>query len=265
VDAIVGYDAEDPLTAAGVAHIPPTFTAFLDANGLKGARIGVLREPMGQQSEPDTDDFKKVTAVFDRSVSELAAAGATVVDPIVIPDLLPLLAKRRGGDADRAFVEYYRRGGNAPFKTRQEMLASPDYPKVIRNRTASIRDGGLAEYYESLHARDMLLINLLKVMADHNLDAIVHKTVEHQPTLIREGLNPPYYNSRGATHLNTYLVYVPSISVPAGFSSDNLPVGITFLGRPYADGAMIKLAYAYEQATNYRVAPTSAPALPGEP
>jgi Asp-tRNA(Asn)/Glu-tRNA(Gln) amidotransferase A subunit family amidase len=111
----------------------------------------------------------------------------------------------------------------------------------------------------------MLLINILKVMADHQLDAIVHKTVEHQPTLIREGLNPPYYNSRGATHLNTYLVYVPSISVPAGFSTDNLPVGITFLGRPHSDSAMIKLAYAYEQATNYRVAPASAPALPGEP
>ena len=73
------------------------------------------------------------------------------------------------------------------------------------------------------------MIRLQKVMADHNLDAIVHKTVEHQPTLISEGVNPPYYNSRGATSLNTYLVYVPSISVPAGFTSDRLPVGITFL------------------------------------
>jgi Asp-tRNA(Asn)/Glu-tRNA(Gln) amidotransferase A subunit family amidase len=104
LDVIVGYDPEDPFTASGVAHIPPTFTAFLDANGLKGARIGVLREAMGQQSEPDTDDFKKVTQVFDRAVGELQAAGATVVDPIVIPDLNPLLAKRRGGDADRSFA-----------------------------------------------------------------------------------------------------------------------------------------------------------------
>jgi len=265
LDAMVGYDPEDPITAAGMSHIPPTFTAFLDAAALKGARIGVLREAMGQQSEPDSEDFGKVTKVFDRSMDELRSAGATVIDPIIIPDLQPLLAKRRGGDAETAFREYYTRGGNAPFKTPAEMRASPEYAKVIRGQTASIRTGGMAEYYESLAAREELLINILKVMADNRLDAIVHKTVEHQPTLISEGLNPPYYNSRGATHLNTYLVYVPSISVPAGFTTDNLPVGITFLGRPYTDGSMIKLAYAYEQATNHRVAPPSTPSLAGEP
>src|SRR5581483_2830532 len=185
--------------------------------------------------------------------------------PIVIPALQPLPAKRRGGDAEAAFQVYYGRGGNPPFKSQKEMMAAPDYAKVIRGRTASIRNGGMAEFYESLAAREELLINVLKVMADNGLDAIVHKTVEHQPTLISEGLNPPYHNSRGATHLNTYLVYVPSISVPAGFTTDNLPVGITFLGRPYADAAMIRLAYGYEQATSHRIPPSTTPALPGEP
>jgi Asp-tRNA(Asn)/Glu-tRNA(Gln) amidotransferase A subunit family amidase len=265
LDVMVGYDPEDPFTAMGVGQTPSTYSAFLDAAGLKGARIGVLREPMGQISEPDSEDFAKVTRVFDRAMAEMQAAGATVVDPIVIPQLMSLLGKRRGGGADDSFREYYGRGGNPPFKTRQEMLASPDYVKVFRRGAPSIRDGGRAEYCESLAAREELMINILKVMADHNLDAIVHKTVEHQPTLIKEGINPPYYNSRGATHLNTYLVCVPSISVPAGFTSDQLPVGITFLGRPYTDGAMIKLAYAYEQATGHRTAPTSTPPLPGEP
>lgn len=265
LDVMVGYDPEDPITALGVGQSPSTYAASLDAAGLKGARIGILRESMGQTSEPDSEDFAKVTQVFDRAVAELEAAGATVVDPIVIPDLLDLLAKRRGSDSDQAFTEYYGRGGNPPFKTRQEMLASPDYAKVFRRRPASIRDGGMSEYYESLAAREELTINLFKVMADNDLNAIVHKTVEHQPTLISEGVNPPHYNSRGATHLNTYLVYVPSISVPAGFTADKLPVGITFLGRPYSDGAMIRLAYAYEQATRHRTPPSSTPPLPGEP
>src|SRR5204862_6828644 len=176
------------------------------------------------------------------------------------PNLLPLLGKRAGGvDADAAFTAYYARGGNAPFKTRQEMMAHPDYATVIQSRTSSSPNRGPAAYYESVAAREELLINILKVMADNNLDAIVHKTVEHQPTLISEGLNPPYYNSRGATHWNTYLVYVPSLSAPAGFTTDNLPVGITFLGRPYSDASMIKLAYAYEQATHHRLAPASTP------
>ena len=109
------------------------------------------------------------------------------------------------------------------------------------------------------------MFTVMKMMADYQLDAIVHKTVEHQPTLISEGVGPPYYDMRGATHINTFLVYVPSISVPAGFTSDGLPVGITFLGRPFSDGTMIKLAYAYEQSTNHRHSPSATPSLPGEP
>jgi Asp-tRNA(Asn)/Glu-tRNA(Gln) amidotransferase A subunit family amidase len=107
--------------------------------------------------------------------------------------------------------------------------------------------------------------NLLKVMADHRLDAVVHKSVEHQPTLIRQGVNPPYVNQKGVPHINTFLVFVPTVTVPAGFTRDNLPIGISFLGRPYSDGAMIRLAYSYEQATLHRKPPTSTPPLPGQP
>ena len=85
----------------------------------------------------------------------------------------------------------------------------------------------------------------------------VRKTIEHQPTLIRDGLNPPYVNHRGAPHLNTFLVFVPTIVVPAGFTRDGLPAGISFLGRPYDDGKMIRLAYSYEQATHHRRPPAS--------
>jgi amidase len=101
------------------------------------------------------------------------------------------------------------------------------------------------------------MTNLLAVMADNKLDAIVHKAVEHQPTLIKDGVNPPYVDQKGAPHINTFLVYVPSVVVPAGFTRDNLPAGITFLGRPYDDGNMIKYAFAFEQATQHRKPPAS--------
>jgi Asp-tRNA(Asn)/Glu-tRNA(Gln) amidotransferase A subunit family amidase len=61
--------------------------------------------------------------------------------------------------------------------------------------------------------------------------------------------------------VNTFLAYVPAIVVPAGFTSDDLPASLTFLGRPYDDGRMIRLAYAYEQATRHRRPPASTPAL----
>ena len=106
------------------------------------------------------------------------------------------------------------------------------------------------------------MISILKVMADSKIDAIVHKSVEHQPTLIKDGINPPYTTNKGVPTLNTFLVYAASMTVPSGFTSDNLPVGITFFGRPYSEPVLLKLAYAYEQATRHRRSPPSTPPLP---
>ncbi len=260
LDVMVGYDSEDPLTARGVGHIPESFTAFLDKNGLRGARIGVLREPMGYNSEPDSDDFKQVGEVFDHAIAELRAAGAETVDPIVIPNLNECLAKRAENPTagEEAFKLYYGRSSNAPFMSRAEAMESPEFAKVFpgaKNRLKTSSDPG--KYYMYLIARDELMTNVLKLMADHKLDAIVHKSVEHQPTLIRDGINPPHVNHRGAPHLNTFLIFVPTIAVPAGFTRDGLPAGISFLGRPYTDGQLIRLAYSYEQATHHRRAPAS--------
>lgn len=260
MDVIVGYDPEDPLTARGVGHIPDSYTKFLDKDGLKGATIGILRETMGLHSEPESDDFRNVTEVFDNAVRGLKTAGAKIVDPIVIPSLNELLAKRAGGPGgdERAFDVYFGRSMNPPFKTREDVMRSPNFSKVSRrsqNRWKKSSDAN--RHYEYLKARDDLLTNVLKVMADNHLDAIVHKAVEHPPTLIKDAVNPPYVDQKGASHLNTFLVFVPTIVVPAGFTRDNLPAGISFLGRPYDDGNMVKFAYAYEQATHHRRPPTS--------
>src|SRR4029453_12856035 len=109
LDVMVGYDPEDPITARGVGHIPDTFTKFLNKDGLKGARLGILRESIGLNAEPDSGDFKKVTEVFDKAIGELKAAGAEIVDPIVIPKINVLLAKRSGGpgETDQSFKNYY--------------------------------------------------------------------------------------------------------------------------------------------------------------
>ena len=260
LDVMVGYDPEDPLTARSVGHIPESYTKFLNQDGLKGARIGILRESMGLGSEPDSEDFKKITEVFDKAVAELKAAGAELVDPIVIPKLKELLGKRAGSPTggEESFEVYFSRSANPPFKSREEAMRSPDFAKVTRrSQERWKRSSDPTKHYEYLKAQDELMTNMLTVMADHKLDAIVHKSIEHQPTLIKDGVNPPYVDQKGAPHTNTFLVFVPSIAVPAGFTQDNLPAGITFLGRPYDDGNMIKLAYAYEQSTHHRRPPAS--------
>jgi Asp-tRNA(Asn)/Glu-tRNA(Gln) amidotransferase A subunit family amidase len=260
LDVMVGYDPEDPLTARGVGQAPESYLSFLDKNGLKGARIGVLRESMGYDAEPGSEDFNKVTAVFDRAIAELQNAGASIVDPIIIPRLKELLAKRAVSFADEeaSFVNYLSRSAKPPYQSREEAKNSPDFQNVTkRSRERWTRSATTTAHYEYLLAREELTNHFLKVMADNRLDAIVHKAVEHQPTFIKDGINPPFVDQKGAPHINTFLVFVPSIVVPAGFTSDSLPTGITFLGRPYDDGNMIKLAYAYEQMTHHRRPPAS--------
>ena len=110
LDVLVGYDPDDPITAHGAAHIEGgSYKRYLDADGLRGARLGILREPIGIGSEPNSEDFAIVDAASTRSVDELRAAGAVVVDPIVIPDLQKLLANCGGrpGDNAEAFANYF--------------------------------------------------------------------------------------------------------------------------------------------------------------
>jgi Asp-tRNA(Asn)/Glu-tRNA(Gln) amidotransferase A subunit family amidase len=269
LDVMVGYDSEDPVTALGVGKAPSSYTKYLDKNGLRGARIGIIRESFGNGSEPDSDDFKKVDAAFQKSIAELKAAGAELVDPIVIPDLKKLIAKRTFSphESEESLRVWLARNPNSPYKTREDVQNSPDIGKLIPPSKAaqwakSAPPADAAKYGEYVAAREQLMINIMKVMADNKLDAIVHKSVEHQPTLIRDGMNPPYVNSKGVPHMNTFLVYAASMTVPAGFTSDGLPIGITFFGRPYGEPELLKLAYSYEQATHHRVPPKTTPALP---
>jgi len=278
LDVIAGYDSEDPLTSLGVGNRPESYTKLLDKNGLKGARLGIIREPIGENSDPSSEDFKRVNEVFERTLGELKAAGAVVVDPLVIPDLRTLMAVPRGFGSIKtpegldSTEVYFARNANPPFRSRRDMSKDPNIDKVFARARGQFNDRPPAppdfkRAFEYQQAREALMVNIMKVMADNKLDAIVYKSVEHQPSVIplpdtatpeqlKEAINPPaYVDTRGVPTLNTFLVYVPAITVPTGFTTDNLPTGITFQAGPYADAEIIKLAYAYEQATHHRKAP----------
>ena len=267
LDVMVGYDPEDPVTARGVGHVPDSYTQSLDPNGLQGARIGIIRESFGSRSEPESEDFKKVDRAFQQAVVELKEAGAELVDPIVIPDLKELLAKRTANPLGQASLEeWLSRNPSSPYKNRADIQKSPDVGKIIPPSKAARWASDAAPpdpvaYMDHVLARDQLVMNVMQVMADNRLDTIVHKSVEHQPTLIKDAMNPPYTGSKGVPALNTFLLYAASMTVPAGFSSDGLPVGITFLGRAYSEPTLLKLAYSYEQATHHRIPPKATPAL----
>ena len=223
LDVMVAYDPEDPVTALGVGKTEASYSRFLDKKGLRGARIGVLRESIGVQSEPGSEDFRKVDAAFEKNIAELKAAGAVLIDPIVMPDIKALLAKRTANPdvADQALRLYLARNPGSPIKTRQDIANSPDIDKSFPPTKATQWKNpppamDAAKYAEFLQAREELMFNILKVMADGRLDAIVHKSVEHQPTLIKDGINPPYASNRGVPTLNTFVVYRSNLDDRAG-------------------------------------------------
>ena len=249
---------------AGAIILGKTTLGELGGGDTHGSLFGSTRNPYDLERTVGGSSGGSAACVaakvFDQAVVELHAAGAEIVDPIVIPHLQELLAKCAGSftDEEASFHRYFGRSAHPPFTSRAAAAASPDFAQVARrSQERWKRSPDPNAHCEYLKARDELMTGMLKVMADHRLDAIVHKAVEHQPTLIKDGVNPPFVDQKGAPHLNTFLVFVPSIVVPAGFTRDNLPAGITFLGRPYDDGKMIKLAYAYEQATHHRRPPAS--------
>lgn len=257
LDVMVGYDPQDPVTAAGVGKAPSSFSDKLDAGALKGARLGILRNIHGYHSDPSAPDYARISALFDRSLGELQDAGAVLVE-IDIPDLKSTLAKRANepGVEEASYSRYLEGSASKPYASMAEAMRSPLYQSVTRGVKQRWEAVPTAEaHYEYLKARDELMFTVLNIMAEHRLNAIVHKAVEHEPTLISEGIAPPFTTQKGAPTINTFLTYVPTIVVPAGFTEAKLPGGITFLGRPYSDMQMLSLAYSYEQATGHRLEP----------
>ena len=267
MDAIAGYDSEDPITAYSVGYVPETYTASLNVDQLRGARIGVLRTPMDTRTDRSSNDYQKVQAVFDRAVRELAALGAEVLDPLVIPELETSEGGGYGNnfETERATNEYLAEHQNAKVSTLREILLS-GVVVPLRERAMMGYVGRSTDevgYLEVIHKREELRRGVLKIMADKALDAIVYATFDHQPTLIPHDVETNPYpaddygwgDNRGLSPA----VGFPALTVPAGFTTDELPVGLEFLGRPFTEEKLLGFGYAFEQATHYRQPPPNMP------
>jgi amidase len=270
LDAIAGYDPNDPVTAECVGHVPATYTSFLVADGLRGKRLGVIRDPMAEDVDPAADDYHRVRAVIDRALGELANCGAEIVDPINVVGLTELLAKTQGSfEAESAIDAYLAQFPNAPVKSLQEIVLSPEV--LLHQRSRLIRSIGRTTeepgYARLMQIRNALRLAVLQAMADARLDAVVYATFDHEPQVIPPDIltSPKSGLQKGSNRTLAPMIVCPAISVPAGFSDGDLPVGIELLGRPFTEGLLLQMAYAYEQATHHRRLPATTPALPGHP
>jgi Asp-tRNA(Asn)/Glu-tRNA(Gln) amidotransferase A subunit family amidase len=267
LDVIVGYDPEDPITAYAVGRIPPTYASALDPEALRGARIGVVREPMSSRSDPDSEDYMKVRAVIDRAIADLEALGAELVDPLDVPHLELRRGIGNNFETERAINAYLAEHENAPVTSLREILLSGVVnPWRARGLMGSVgRTTDDPGYLDVIRRREELRMGLLQAMADERLDAIVYATFDHQPTPIAADVetNPETEDGygRGDNRGLSPAIGFPALTVPAGFTTDGLPVGLEFLGRPFTEEMLLGFAFGYEQATQQRRSPRLTPEL----
>ena len=143
----------------------------------------------------------------------------------------------------------------------EEVLASGKFsthdtvePRLRNSQSVATLD--TKEYYEHLARRITVKQAILKAMADNRLDALVYPTVSQKAALLNEVQALESENGFLASTSG-----LPAITVPGGFTVDGFPVGIELLARPWSEPTLLKLAYAYEQATRHRQPPASTPAL----
>ncbi|MFP5378721.1 MAG: amidase family protein, partial [Vicinamibacteria bacterium] len=260
--AIVGVDPNDPVTAAAKEHMPQDYMAALDANGLRGARIGVLR----QAYERDTTD-PEIVSVFIRAVEDLRRAGAVIVDPATVEGLSDI-RRAEGVGPCRGFkhdINAYLagHGDRAPMKSLTEIVKSGRFHPTVRRQLEQTEAGPAngddsPECAADRDYRARVRAAVLKTMDELKLDAFVYPTWSNVPRLIGDLNTPHGDNSQFFSPVTGF----PSVQVPMGYTrGDRLPAGMTFYGRAWSEATLIKLAYSYEQATRHRRAPASTPPL----
>jgi len=261
LSAMTGVDPRDRATAASQGKAAPDYTRFLDANGLRGARLGIARKYFAFSDQID--------ALINRCIAEMKSQGAEVVDPADLPthgqfgkteftvllyelkaDLNAYLAGRPGAPQSlQAIIDFNERNrdrempffGQDIFITAQGKgpLTTPEYVDALNANLRLTRKEGIDAIMDRYHLDAIVAPSgSLAWLTDHVVgDRDVHE-------------------SSNAAAVSGY----PNITVPAGFIS-GLPTGISFFGRAWSEPTLLKIAYAFEQMTNARKPPQFLPTV----
>ncbi len=259
LEVIAGYDPADTVTRRSQGKIPAGYRQFLDKNGLKGARIGVFR----QLCLPAKAD-SQVVKLFDHAIDDLRQAGATIIDPVRLPSLDSItLAMDTIPQLRRDFNRYLASlGPNAPHKTLGSIIKSRQFHPYLEKALLDVNADTLAPekhkgWAKNMALRERLRQRLLALMDSTNIEAFVYPSFSYPPRLIGD-LNTPSGTNNNALSPPTGF---PAFTVPMGYTYGNLPAGLQFFGRPFSEPTLIRLCYAYEQATHHRRPPASTPPL----
>ena len=254
--AIAGPDPRDPATAPSETRGLDDYTPFLDADGLRGARIGVQRSVFGFHEAVDR--------LMEEAIAVLRGRGAVIVDPI---DLAASGALRRA-ETEVLFYEfkaglnaYLQNLRNPPIRSLADLIAFNErhadeelaYFGQERLMAAQSRGPLSSMAYRRAHATARRLsraAGIDRVMDGGNLDAILAPT--GGPAWVTDLVNGDHFG--GSSSQFAAAAGYPNVTVPAGFVH-GLPVGVSFFGRAWSEPTLVRIAYAFEQATRHRRAP----------
>jgi Asp-tRNA(Asn)/Glu-tRNA(Gln) amidotransferase A subunit family amidase len=211
----------------------------------------------------------QVRAVIDRALEDLRRLGAEVVDLAPIRDVAVRSARMYDDnvyETEVAIDAYLAKHPNAPVKSLREILLSGTVVPGRARTLIALLGHTTSEhgYLQLLLMKEELRQDVFGRMADQRLDAIAYATFDYPPlriaadALTRKDID---LTGLGNNRRLSPVIGFPAIAVPAGFTSDGLPVGLELMTRPFAEQLLIGLAYAYEQGTHHRKPPASMPAL----
>jgi len=248
---VAGYDPDDPVTAAARDHPAPRYTDSLRADGLRGARIGILRQAYVRASI-DTE----IVTVFARAIADLRAQGTTVIDSVPMPEADSVFRiQKENCNRFKFDIEKWMAstGNRTPVKSLDEIVRSRRFhPSVQVRLEAAQRASAPVDSQPGCAQAEqqrMAVRAMLSAAMDRlQLDAVVYPTWSNPPRLIGD-LNTPHGDNSQVYSPSTGW---PAITVPMGYTRSVLPAGMTILGRAWSEGTLFKFAYSYEQATHHR-------------
>jgi amidase len=253
LDATAGYDPADALTAASNGHIPRSYLGAIGDSSLGNVRIGVLTTLFGTAPED-----AEVATIVRQALDVLRRLGAQVSD-VTIPSYDELMLNTSVINAEFKFdlMDYLAKYPGAPVKTLDEILSRGLYSTAIDGvlrRANAVETRDSEPYRTTLANREKARQAIVTAMQLQGVTALAYPTLRRKPARIGE----PQAGSNCQLSPTTGL---PAMSIPAGFTSDGLPIGMDLVGQAFDEPTLLKIAFAYEREARPRRAPMSAPPL----